>query len=330
MKPVKLGIIGCGIAARELHWPAIRKLDDKFEVISVCNHTVPKAKEFSQMVGNVPYVTDYKDILNNTEIEAVDIVLPIHLNFEVTKDSLEAGKHVIVEKPLAANMEEASAMLSFETKYHKVMMVAENYRYDPVFVKLKEYISDGKIGKPYSVFWNCYSYLEPDSKYALTKWRIDHKYPGGFITDGGIHNIAVLRDLFGEITSGISCTKSINHSIGELDSMSFLFNTQSDVNGVFNFYHSSNGYHERRLLILGSEGSITVEGNEITIKKEKTDDIVENIESCCGYQAEFEDFYRAIREGKRVVATFGESYKDLKVMIGALNSAGKFGKQNLD
>jgi predicted dehydrogenase len=50
MKPVKLGIIGCGIAAKDLHWPALKELSDLFEIIVVCNHSEPKAKEFSQMV----------------------------------------------------------------------------------------------------------------------------------------------------------------------------------------------------------------------------------------------------------------------------------------
>ncbi|KNY28711.1 Gfo/Idh/MocA family protein [Pseudobacteroides cellulosolvens] len=114
MKPVKLGILGCGIAAKDLHWPALKQMKEKFEIVTVCNHTEEKAKEFAQMVGNVPYLTDYKQILANPEIEAVSILLPIHLNHQVTKEALEAGKHVIVEKPIAANMKEAEDMLSFE------------------------------------------------------------------------------------------------------------------------------------------------------------------------------------------------------------------------
>ena len=55
-------------------------------------------------------------------------ILPIELNFTVTKDALEAGKHVIVEKPIAANLHEAKLMLGFSGKYKQVMMVAENYR----------------------------------------------------------------------------------------------------------------------------------------------------------------------------------------------------------
>ena len=116
MKPVRLGIIGCGLAAKNIHWPALKKLKDKFSIVCVCNHTEPKARQFSKLVGNVPYVLDYKDLLKRPDLEAVDIILPICLNYSVTKDSLEAGKHVIVEKPLAANIKDAKEMLKFENQ----------------------------------------------------------------------------------------------------------------------------------------------------------------------------------------------------------------------
>nr|MBC8400837.1 Gfo/Idh/MocA family oxidoreductase [Candidatus Neomarinimicrobiota bacterium] len=84
MPPIKLGIIGTGLAARKLHWPALKKLLAKFEIATVCNHTDQKAREFARLVGGVPYVLDYHDLLDNSQIEAVDIVLPIELNHIVT------------------------------------------------------------------------------------------------------------------------------------------------------------------------------------------------------------------------------------------------------
>ncbi len=321
MNPVKLGILGCGIAAKDLHWPALKQIKNKFEIAAVCNHTEGKAKEFAQMVGNVPYVTDYKLILANPEIEAVSILLPIHLNHQVTKEALEAGKHVIVEKPIAANMKEAEDMLDFEKKYKTVMMVAENFRYDPFNIRIKELLDSGSVGKPYSAFWDCFDFLETSNKYAQTQWRIKHQYPGGFITDGGVHNIAVFRDLFGEIHSGKAITRSINPNLGEIDSMSFLFSTSSNVSCVFNYYFSSVGYKERTLKILGTEGTMVIQDKNIIIKKKDTSDYIETIQSEGGYKEEFENFYDAIRNGQKVKCTFLDAYKDLKALIDALESA---------
>jgi predicted dehydrogenase len=318
---VKLGIIGTGIAARDLHLPPLQNLKDKFEIVMVCNHTEPKAKEFSGLVGGVPYVLDYHELLKNPKVEAVDIILPIELNLIVTRDALDAGKHVIVEKPIAANLHDAELMAGLVGKYKQVMMVAENYRYNPVFKRIQQMIHDGKIGEPYSVFWHQFTVTGTDNKYAQTKWRINHQYPGGFVTDAGIHNIAVLRDLFGEFKLGIAFNRSVNPSIGRMDSMSFQFVFESGVNGVFNMYFSAQGLNESRLLILGSKGTLVMEGNVVTLKRQGKEEVKEEIETERGYQHQLEDFYDCIINGKQPVSTFAEAYKDFKAIVSAIDSA---------
>lgn len=130
MEPIGLGIIGCGIAAHDLHWPALREMKDRFRITAVCNHTEPKAKAFSETVGGVPYVLDYKDLLSREDVDAVSIILPFELNCRVAEDALRAGKHVMAEKPLASNLDDAKKMLTYgETYAPLVMMVAENFRY---------------------------------------------------------------------------------------------------------------------------------------------------------------------------------------------------------
>ncbi len=244
----------------------------------VCNHTEPKAAEFSRLIGGVPYVLDYHDLLKNPEVEAVDIILPVELNCSVTRDALGAGKHVIVEKPIASNLHDAELMTTFVGKYNRVMMVAENCRYTPVYHRIKKMIRDGNIGEPYSVFWNHFSTLETDNKYAKTKWRINHQYPGGFVTDAGVHNIAVLRDIFGEIKFGIASTRSVNPAIGKMDSMSFLFVSEHGVNGLFNTYFSAKGMNENRLVIFGKDGTLVVEENDIILKREGKPDAEEHVQ----------------------------------------------------
>ena len=320
MKPVKLGIIGCGIAARELHLPALNKLKDKFVITAVCNHTEKKAKSFAKLVGDVPYMLDYHDLLARDDVEAVDIIMPIELNYQVTKESLEAGKHVIVEKPLAVNLVQAKKMLDFPDKYDLTMMVAENYRYRPIYQRLKTLLESGIIGSPYSVFWNIYRFIDTSSKFAQTKWRINHQYKGGFITDGGVHQIAALRDLFGDFVSGFYFSKSINPGIGELDTFCLQFNTNT-IHGVLNIFCSSVGYSEDKLIILGDNGSIVVDGNKVITKLKAQQNIEEIIEDDGGYSGQFNDFYQALRHKGNILSTFSEAYKDLNTIIKAIEAA---------
>lgn len=312
---IKLGIIGTGLAAKNLHLPALQKASSLFEITAVCNHTIEKGKEFSRLAGNVPVYQFYNELLKQDNVDAVDIALPIDLNFEVTKAALEAGKHVFLEKPLAANMEEAKQMLLFPEQYNRIMMVAENFRYRKVFIRLKEILDSGRIGKAYAAQWNVFYGVTIESEYAATKWRQNHKYPGGFITDGGVHNIAALRMLFGEVISVSSLSKSINPSIGTPDTMSILLGFDSTVQAVFNMYFSVKGHSENKLLIFADKGTIEVNENEIKIDGS----LYEKCDDDGGYYAEFVDFHNAITKNTAVKSNFLQGYKDLEVIIRALN-----------
>lgn len=321
MRKVKLGIIGTGLAANNLHLPALQKLKNRFEVVAVCNHTEKKAKEFSKMVGNVPYHLEYNELLKRDDVEAVDIALPIDLNYKVAKDSIKAGKHVFLEKPLAGNMREAKLLLDLDKKSKTINMVAENFRYRKVFLKAKDLIEKGKIGKPYAVNWNLYYHVTSERDYGATKWRQKHKYPGGFILDAGVHNIAAIRMILGDFEFGNALTTSINKKISEIDTMSFQFQLQKGIIGVYNLFFTVKVHWEDKLLIFGDKGSIEINTNVLTLKQEGMKDKTEDLTDGHGYDAEFNDFYNAIVKGTKVNYSFKEAYRDMEIVLGALKSA---------
>ena len=324
MDPVKLAIIGCGIAARDLHYPALMSLPNKFEIMKVCNHTEPKARDFAKLVGGVPWVLDYRDILSDPKVEAVDIALPINMNYEVTRAAIEAGKHVILEKPLATKLDHARELVDLSEKYDRVYLLAENFRYRPGLRGIKDLLMDGHIGRPYALIWNYHGLMEESNKYAQTRWRIKHTFEGGFITDGGIHNIAGIRFLAGEIRKYQAMARQINPSIGEMDTFSMHFETDQGISGTLNLFQSSNGYLENKVLLLGTGGALKLEDGYLTLHHK--DQVVEKIhfEEDNGFMEEFEDFYQAIRTGSRVISNFREGYKDLEIMLGAIAHARKW------
>ncbi len=321
MTPVKLGIIGCGIAARELHWPALREMADRFTITAVCNHTEPKARTFAEMVGGVPYLLDYRELLRRADVEAVLIALPIELNYPVTRDALRAGKHVLVEKPLAKNLTQAGRMVRFPEQFPTVAMVAENFRYRSTLARVSEMLNAGEIGQPYAAVWNLLIKMDVDNPYARTRWRIHHQYPGGFVTDGGVHYVAGLRELFDEITAGSAFTATVNPRIGEVDTFGLQFQTTSGVQGQLNLFFSATGWREDQLRIFGSRGSLVVEGSKITVKRSGSVDRSEEVPDDGGYRNEWEAFYRAIREGETVKSNFWQAYRDLHILLKALHAA---------
>lgn len=130
--------------------------------------------------------------------------------------------------------------------------------------------------------------------------------------------------MFGEINYGIAFTKGVNSRIGEIDSMSFQFCTSKNIHGVLNAFYSSKGYEQDCILISGSEGSILIENKKLNLESEKGIELEEAVEDDQGYREEFKDFYRGIRLGKKVRSSFFEGYKDLQVIIGAINSTNKW------
>lgn len=276
-KPIGLGIIGCGIAANELHWPALTKLRAEFAVIAVCNHTKEKAVRLAKTIGaaygkEIPYAIDYHELLASPNVEAVSILLPVEWNRQVCTDTAAAGKHILVEKPIAEDEASAQELLELEEQYpHVVMMVAENFRYRPVFGALANVLRSGAIGVPYFVEWKSWQGIDPATNaYAQTSWRIHHKYEGGFVTDGGVHNVAALRDVFGDLDPVGSVSASVNRGIGRTDTLVYLFRSKGSdgippVSGVLNIAFSVRGAKEDRLTILGSNGTAVVEGTTLKV-----------------------------------------------------------------
>ena len=322
-RKIKLGIIGTGLAAKILHLPALQRLHDNFEIIAVCNHTEKKAKEFSELAGGVKYYLDYKDLLKDKDVEAVDISLPINLNYRITIESLKAGKHVFLEKPLAGSMAEAKKMLELKSKYRHVMLLAENFRYRKVYNSVNDLLKIKSIGKVYAAQWNVFYQVTSDRDYGATKWRQKHSYVGGFMLDAGVHNIAALRMLFGEVQSVAAFTDSINPKIGNPDTMSVQMIFSSGVKVIYNLFFTVKHHWENKLLVFGDKG--TIEANDDIIRLKLSDDNPQTSDASDfgGYDEEFMDFYNAIINRKKVRSAFIDGYKDMEVVFAALKSAKK-------
>lgn len=334
-KKINIGMIGCGIAANILHWPALKTLQNDFTISAVCNHTPEKAKKFAKLVGEtygkeIPLYQDYKELLALDTVDAVAIMLPIELNYEACKAAAEAGKHIMVEKPIAVDLKEAKQLLALEKEFPElVMMVAENFRYCPVYDALKDAIQKGLIGTPYHVEWKSWMNVDPkDNQYAQTSWRINHQYEGGFVTDGGVHNIAALRDIFGDLDLIGASKAQVNPEIGRTDTLNYLFKSQGrekipPVSGLLQMFFSVKRKSTQSLTVLGSKGTIELYDETLIILEDDAGQSIstEKFEDDGGYENEYKDFYAAIVNNTTIKSPFSEGYQDLKTIIHALEKA---------
>ncbi len=141
---IKVGVIGCG------HWgPNYVRIFSQFinSEMSVCSDLDEKRlSAMEQLYPSIKTTTNYKDILSNSDIDAVCIAVPTNLHFSITKEALLSGKHVLCEKPLTLLPEECLELGAIAKEQKKILMVGHIFVFNKGIVQLKEYIDSGEIG----------------------------------------------------------------------------------------------------------------------------------------------------------------------------------------
>lgn len=142
-KKVKCAVIGVGIFG-EIHVHTY-KTYYRSELIKVCDINEKRAKEISKKYS-VEYTTDFKEIAENEEIEAVSVVTPDFAHKEIVCEMLKNKKHVLVEKPMATSIKDAECMINEAKKSGKILMTDFHNRFNPHFVSIKQSYDKGEIG----------------------------------------------------------------------------------------------------------------------------------------------------------------------------------------
>lgn len=177
----KIGVIGLGSIAQIVHLPVLSKLPN-VEIKAVSDIDKNKLKTLGDKYHLQNQYLDYKDMLNDADLDAVVVTTPTNTHHQVAVDSLNAGKHVLVEKPVARTFDEAKAIYSTSVDKEKVAMVGMNLRFRPDAMLLKSLISSGEMGDPFYI--RC-GWLRKQS--STQSWFMDKKTAGGgVIIDLGI------------------------------------------------------------------------------------------------------------------------------------------------
>lgn len=149
-KKIRIGVIGCGGIANGKHMPA-EKRNPASEMVAFCDiieERAVKAREDYGTPGSAVY-TDYKELLKDKSIDAVLVCTPNCSHCEITVAALNAGKHVLCEKPMAMNYAEAKKMLEARDKAGKVLTIGYQNRFRPDSLYLKRLAEEGTFGDVY-------------------------------------------------------------------------------------------------------------------------------------------------------------------------------------
>jgi len=124
-------------------------LIDGVEVVAICDQDPRALEKVTKVFPHIKTTEDVSTILRDSKIEALIVTTPAATHYELTKKSLQAGKHTLVEKPLALRVEEARELVQLSQSARKILMVGHTFLYNPAIRKMKEYIDRGALGKIY-------------------------------------------------------------------------------------------------------------------------------------------------------------------------------------
>lgn len=196
MSKIRLGIIGCGGMALT-HSGGFGYLADRVEIAATCDIVEERARQAAEQTGAKLAVTDYRELLD--AVDAVLIVLPHDLHFEVGMTCLKAGKHVLMEKPMCNTEQECIELIRTAEETGKVLMTAYPVRFWPIVLKLKELLD----AKTYGECFQLSIWTEQFTRYYDGHWALSaDRLGGGQFFSHGCHYVDIMLWMLGRPVRG--------------------------------------------------------------------------------------------------------------------------------
>lgn len=327
-RKVRLGIVGAGVGVRELHLPVLARMIDKIDVVAVVarsqDHAAAVTRLFEPSVEGVSARTHVNDLLEDREIDAVLIAVPINLTASIVRAAIAAGKHVLAEKPLADSVSEAVALWTAARDRGVVLAVGENYRFQPEWGIAHRLVSEGRIGTPLMCIFNDVHCMPPDGKYTSTAWRRAGAHHGGYLVDGGTHIVAAMLQLIGkrlEAVHGLQTAFHPEYLAAQNDTLLLNLRFEGNFVAQLTLGYGAFDAEARHPKIYGTEGTLAIMPDAIEVWSRTGAEQVAGRTGERGFDGEWENFLAAIRDGGDWEPLVRESIIDLAVITAGIESA---------
>ena len=275
---LRWGLIGTGTRGTWTHIPVLKEAPDS-KIVALCDISEQRLSFAADKAGTKPELySDYQKLLASPDVNAVVIATPNLLHREMLQAAIQAGKHVLCEKPAGASPADAAAMKRAVESAKTVVMFGMQYRNQPLNRKVYELVASGRVGRPRYLVQNCsrgdwntspnvWQYADPKLGGKPMNWRFSHAASGGTLNEFDCHYFDLLHWIVGALPQSITCEGGISvyHDGRDTwDHASVTLNYPDNVTAVHTlclFGPNSGG-----LQIMGEEGSIvtTADGLRVT------------------------------------------------------------------
>ncbi len=207
----------------------------------------------------ISFYPKIEDLLSATTADVICICTPNYLHCTQAVAALEAGKHVVVEKPMAMSVAECDEMIAAADRNHKIIFAVKQNRYNPPVAAVKELIASGRLGKIFMMQVNCF-WNRSDQYYAQSEWRGKKAKDGGCLFTQFSHFIDILYYLNGNIEEASGILTNFAHQDNTEFEDSGSFTLKAANGAIINFNFSTCAYEKNM------EGSITILAQNGTLK----------------------------------------------------------------
>lgn len=257
---IKLGIIGIGNMGR-FHAKCV--LDGKVPGLRLAA-VADQSAEAAQHFPDVPFFSSAQEMISSGQVEAVLIATPHYDHTTIGIVALEAGLHVLVEKPISVHKADAERLIAAHRNPAQIFAAMFNQRTDPRYLKLKKLITEGELGTIHRINWIITDWFRTESYYSSGGWRATWAGEGGgVLLNQCPHQIDLWQWLFGlPLKVRAFCQIGRFHDIEVEDNVTAYFEYADGKTGVF-ITTTGEAPGTNRLEIAGERGRVIIEGNKI-------------------------------------------------------------------
>ena len=297
---VRVGLVGLGRMGR-FHAANLAGRIPLVRLARIVDANEELARDTSEKLGGVEWSTDYADLLEDQQIEAVVVASPTPLHAEMTEAAAEAGKDVFCEKPLSLDLERTYGVVEAVRSAGVKMQVGFHRRFDPDYRAAWEMISAGEIGDVYLFRTSLRDMRPPGFDYI--------KGSGGFFADVTLHDFDTARWMIGEVEEvtafGAALSDPGFEEVGDIDNAIVTLRFASGALGVIDNSRAAGYGYECSSEIMGSEGTLRIDNHRrvavqtLTPNKMWQDYVSNFVERFAdAYREEMEHFVRVVRGGE--------------------------------
>lgn len=332
MTKIRVAVIGCGSIAKHRHLIEYNN-NPHVEIVAVSDINEARVKETAEKYHAKAY-TSYEALLESENIDAVSVCLPNYLHAPVSIAALNAGAHVLCEKPMATSREEAEQMIEAAKRNNKKLMIGHNQRFVSSHQKARKLIEQGEIGKIYS-FRTSFGHGGPEgwSADGADSWffKKDQAFIGA-MGDLGVHKADLLRYLLGEefVEVGAFVETNAKENINVDDNATLILKSTSGIVGTLAASWAYTAKEDNSTILYGEkatlrleddpEYSLIVQYNKGEVVKYELDGIQSNEDGGQTTSHTIDHFIESILHDTNPLIDGEEGKKSLQVILGALES----------